>query len=118
MSVLLRLAGQGTSGIILQDSNLVFWRVGVTNDGLVTTTVVPAGPATPTILSDSGTLYTLGVDTLGRLTTTVVGSGTSVASVPLFTATGTRWELMIVPASAGILETVLDGALLQDAASN
>jgi hypothetical protein len=96
--------------MILQDSNSVFWQVGVTDGGLLTTTVVGSGPATPTILKDqsNASLWTMGVTAAGLLTTTSVGSGSSVAYVALFSSpSGIQWNMQIAPASGGILQTVL-----------
>jgi hypothetical protein len=100
--------------MILQDSSLVFWLVGVTDSGILTTTVVGSGPATPTILKDqsNASLWNMVVSTTGNLETVSVGSGSSVAYVVLYSSPSSiQWNMAILPLSGGILDTTFVGSV-------
>lgn len=77
----------------LEDSNSVYYQLGITTIGQIITTVVGAQTIVNLILEDSGSNYwQLGVSTIGQVITTSIGA-TSITSIILFDGIGVKWTI-------------------------
>lgn len=75
----------------LQDSNSVYWQLGITTLGQITTTVVGTQVIVPLVLRDVSLGYwQLSVSILGQVTQTSVGA-TDLTEIILFDSNGQRW---------------------------